>query len=599
MATDFENLVLACKSLYTVAASLIEEHNKQRLKYRTLKLGNSDRSNAESYVWGQSVPEILYKIAQDPELARYIVDVELDNQQTIQRVLQYEEIEGFPGEGEEEPSEAGKAIRSLLQNSDYLSQINSSPEFVDEWLRRIMMQGDDEVDEDRVDYATLFFLTLLPNIETLTLGEHWFRTHSFETVLAPTEAERRSWAASDEISRSAPELMELIIKRANDETLQGQALAKLRTLNPTRDVDHQTGVEAIAAIPFLALNSMREFYHASGKALVNVKPERDYCCNFHIPGADDYQHDSGSDDGNEEVDEDEAGSKQNDEDQNEEDDEGGDDESNDEDEDNNDDDDDDDDCDSDSNEPRRKREDPTYHDRSDHFMHPKYPVLGRNVEQVILSDIVLFEDTCYTMFRDMKKLKRLEIHYSGKDEFGTEFDANGCITAIMYCVGATLDSLYISAGIIHPESTLLRQSMHDFKVLRHLELDTVFFVNSGGSVGPDFMEVDEDEDMSNNGPIEPLLYILPPCLQTFTLVVPCVDVESLPLLFENFAEERAEHLPNLKSVTLRIRRHDCWAQEFEDAETLAEQVVQFAQENGLEIEGDGESDDEAADVEDE
>lgn len=127
--------------------------------------------------------------------------------------------------------------------------------------------------------------------------------------------------------------------------------------------------------------------------------------------------------------------------------------------------------------------------------------------------------------------------------------------------------------------------MHDFTALRHLELDLLLFVNGWGSVGVDWMEVDEDEQMSNNGAIEPLLYILPPCLETFTLRVPCVDVEHLSQLFENFTEERAEHLPNLTTVTLKVRTHDCWSQEFEDAEALVEQVVQFAKENGLEVEG--------------
>lgn len=216
---------------------------------------------------------------------------------------------------------------------------------------------------------------------------------------------------------------------------------------------------------------------------------------------------------------------------------------------------------------------------------PKYPVLGKNVELVKLDDIVLFEDSCDAMFRDMKKLKTLHINYSAKDEFGTEIEANGCITALMHCLGSTLETLTISAGEVHPTSSdLLRQSMHDFTALRHLELDTVFFVNGWGSVGVDFIDIDEDEDKSNNGAIEPLLYILPPCLETFTLGVACVDVEHLPQLFENFAEERAEHLPNLKTVTLRVRTQDCWSQEFEDAETLVEEVVQFAKDNGLGVE---------------
>lgn len=305
VAADFENLVVSCKSLHSLVASLIEEHNKQRMQYRTLKLEYND---AQSYSWGRSVPEILYKIAQDPELARYVVHVDLLNQQTVQDTKQDGGAEWFTYNEGEEYSKAEVAIRGLLQSSDYVSQINPSAEFADEWLRRILGEGADETVEDGVDYSTLFLLTLLPNIETLALGNRWSQFSDVETVLVPEEGTRNS----DEISRSAPELMELIIKRANDETLRGQSLAKLRILYPTRDIEPQGGDDMVTVMPFLALNSLREFHHESGWAMPKVKPENDACCSFHMyeyefPGRDSGSHDDsdGSETGSQQDDQDE------------------------------------------------------------------------------------------------------------------------------------------------------------------------------------------------------------------------------------------------------------------------------------------------------
>ncbi|OAQ62803.1 F-box domain-containing protein [Pochonia chlamydosporia 170] len=122
-----------------------------------------------------------------------------------------------------------------------------------------------------------------------------------------------------------------------------------------------------------------------------------------------------------------------------------------------------------------------------------YPTLGKQVEVMKLKDYVITSGGAAVLFKNMQRLRVLELEYSMKDEIGYGWEINNFIWCMRKHIAGNLERLVLSAGQVWPDSALMECSMRAFKVLTHLELDTVFFVNSTGSMG-NLIDVEEESE---------------------------------------------------------------------------------------------------------
>lgn len=544
---DFESFALSCQAHYNAAQPLIKHHNTYRKKYRSVTFphqhGQSQDPNAI-----QSVPELLAQIAVDPKIANYIVHLDLHGR----HFLCYTE----PAVARFEASE--DALREILASSAYLKAIDGSSEYIEQWLVRLRTERGGYHEE--VDFATAFLLTLLPNLESLRLSKEW-KANTVDFI-----AER---GFNDQLEngfdRSIRDLVQLIIRRANDESLQGQPLSKLNTLLPTLDADTRMGFDMLCIVPFLALNSMRHVLFDLGYLLA--------CCTETSPplmnwdGGSDYDEDAdevyedsieddcetydeyGDLDGS---DESEVGeednmihSSQENTDQ-----------------------------DSQTNSEGRILGSPDSY--NNHFLSHRYPILGNNIKSLTLSDCFMGPDACVVLLRNMHNLKTFHFNYSRNPTSVDIWDIENFFQSLMHTVGPHLENLIMSASSVNNESEVITQPLHGFKALKHIELSTVFFVSGAGSVGVNW-------PCSNGNwrdPVPPLVEILPESLETLTLSVPCVDYACLTELCRFWGVSK--RLYNLKSVKLNVPRMDCWGNEFPHAERKVKIVKLLAEEYGFE-----------------
>lgn len=162
---DFENLALSCKAFHGAAQPLIKEHNKRR-KYHSFEFLD-DYSYQRDPKNISSVPELLAAIALEPQIAQYIVHLDLNHRASLD--WHQAAVDRFEA--------ARDALHKLLSESAYLKEIDSGSEYIDEWLTRLREGNDDGDDGDdnndrtqSVDYEAALLLTLLPNLESLKLS---------------------------------------------------------------------------------------------------------------------------------------------------------------------------------------------------------------------------------------------------------------------------------------------------------------------------------------------------------------------------------------------------------------------------------------------
>ncbi|CEJ80283.1 hypothetical protein VHEMI00477 [[Torrubiella] hemipterigena] len=179
----------------------------------------------------------------------------------------------------------------------------------------------------------------------------------------------------------------------------------------------------------------------------------------------------------------------------------------------------------------------------------------------------------------MKHLKTLHFDYYQKDWFGRQWDINGFVRSLANAVGSTLETLVLTDGYIFTGSHLISWHMHGSKVLKHMELSTVFFTNGRKSAG----ESNDDEfDHLNPGyVVRPLFKLLPPSLESFKLDVLSSHLETVKQLFRGFQKNRTESLPRLTMVELHVRTWDPWNQEFPNKDAQATAIKAFADSIGL------------------
>lgn len=541
---DFECLALSCKAFHGAAKPLIKEHNKRR-KYRSFKFPScySYQRDPKDIA---SVPELLAAIALEPEIAQYIVHLDLDHRDKLD--WHQSAVDRF---------EAGRdALHKLLSESTYLKEIDSSSEYIDEWRTRLRV-GDagNQYNEESVDYDAALLLTLLPNLESLKLTASW----TPQTVDFVGQGED---PVQDTFSLRIRDLVQLIVKRANDDSLHGQSLSKLHTLHDMSGVDGQSGVDMVCILPFLALNSLRHATHHFGFATtsgVNWYPQSD----------DDNQSNASGSDGAENNDKDSSmhvDDKQ--------------DEEHEEDEDDNN-------SQHSSNHSAKGSEPGGGEARKDWlerhanaFISPRYPVLGVNVETLSFTECVIDSDAITVFLRNMRNLKKLHFNYTMFDEYGDDWNIDGFMMGIMHTVGDNLEDLDISCGQVNPNSELLGSELDGFKVLKELGIPTTLFVNNAEWCG-----WDDENDWDD--PAGPIVEILPKSLESFGLFVPCADYECLVNLFRRWKMKREKMLPSLKDATLQVGRRDCWGNKFKDYERKEKIIALLAEDYGVEAHFEG------------
>lgn len=542
---DFESFVLACKAHYSAAQPLLKHHNTYRKKYRSVKFPNQRGQSSDPNAI-QSIPELLANIAVDPQIANYIVHLDLHRR----NFLSYTEpaVERFEASTD--------ALRELLTSSTYLKAIDGSSEYIEEWLARLRTENVGY--HNFVDFATAFLLTLLPNLESLRLSKEW-NTNGVEFVPGP----RYNEVVQDGFDLRIRDLVQLIITRANDESLHGQPLSKLNTLLPTIGEDAQLGWNMLCIVPFLALNSMRHVHFESGSFWASSNEPSPPLVN--CDGGSDYDEDADEDYEDSERDDCET-----------------DDEFSDQEE-----------CDeSESGNETHYSQDDTDQEESqsgdqvftlasadaynNHFLSMRYPVLGRNIESLTLKECFMDPDACAVLLRNMHNLKTLRFDCSRSRRFGDVWDIENFFQSLMHTVGPHLETLIMSVSAIGDERNVLTQPLHAFKSLKHLELSTVLFVTGAGSIGVDWPSGDRDWI----GPVPPLVDILPRSLEMLTLSVPCVDYSCLMELCRFWHDNPT--LSNLKKVKVKIPTVDFWGNEYAHAERKAKIVQLLAEEYGFE-----------------
>ncbi|KAM3540502.1 hypothetical protein ARSEF1564_006586 [Beauveria bassiana] len=132
-----------------------------------------------------------------------------------------------------------------------------------------------------------------------------------------------------------------------------------------------------------------------------------------------------------------------------------------------------------------------------------FPTLGRNLEIMKLNHYDICGHSAKVLFKDMHKLRVLEMEYSTRDEvMGKGFQADLCMRSVITGTFASLEKLVFTGRELWPDTDVVECSFREFKRLKYLELSTVFFVNGAGSMSPEdaesFLEKDASEESSED-----------------------------------------------------------------------------------------------------
>ncbi|KAK8044232.1 F-box protein [Apiospora rasikravindrae] len=533
---DFESLALTSKRMYALSRPLLARHNELRSRYRSFRLGQSSTDlQVLATIDPLCVPELLLDIAADPIIARYIVHADLGDRVYVNdaiddggRIDDYKIKERL-----QHPDERDR-LRALVNESRHLAMLDLSP---NAWFANIV--NDEYGLAGEPDYPVAFLLSLLPNLESLALGNEWW---DGDRHPRPASLGLEGGLYGDRPS-AASDLLHLLVTRANDdgglEADQDCPLRKLRILRPIYDVDEQYGASLEGIAPFLALNSLREVQYKHGvlDSVARIKGETDLVGIVDQEGKQDGENRDGG---------------------------------------------------------QYEKEDEIVAVR---LVLPvqvtgRYAVLGPNLEILILDDTVVSAEAAGLLFKDMHHLKVLELYYSMKDEIGWEWDVNRFLANVANGAGQHLERLALTAGVLGPDHARLLlpdngdlEDLHGFRALTYLELDTKLFIASGAdcfidSSDPDCMPTPV-ADIAG-GSVPSLVDVAPPTVREFVLHVPgtAEDRTVMEALFCDWAERRRDALLDLVRVEVVVHGEDAlggaledWAEQYE--------IARFCMANGI------------------
>ncbi|PQK08072.1 hypothetical protein BB8028_0001g01510 [Beauveria bassiana] len=131
-----------------------------------------------------------------------------------------------------------------------------------------------------------------------------------------------------------------------------------------------------------------------------------------------------------------------------------------------------------------------------------FRTLGRNLEIMKLNHYDICGHSAKVLFKDMHKLRVLEMDYSTRDEvMGKGFQADLFMRSVITGTFASLEKLVFTGRELWPDTDVVECSFREFTRLKYLELSTIFFVNGAGSMSPEdaesFLEKDTIEESSD------------------------------------------------------------------------------------------------------
>ena len=230
----FESFLLTCKAVLVIGESFISRYNQLRKTYQHFKYLPPPYRWVETPGTFVSSIQLLREIIHEPIIARYIQNADFKYEQILDN-CDPKLVEILC-----EDSDINAGLSRLLNESPYLRAAGENPA---KWLDAILSgQG--------LRYATTFLLTLLPNVRKLATPANW---KHLEAGSSPESPETPNiWRVLD-----------VIVKRANDDVTGSASLAKLKSLNPMCIKGYDNRHEMQNVTPFLAIESIREFNGAS------------------------------------------------------------------------------------------------------------------------------------------------------------------------------------------------------------------------------------------------------------------------------------------------------------------------------------------------
>ena len=239
----FESFTLTCRKIYTLCEDRLAKHNQLRrmyrnFRYKRLRSAANDPDFQDRHdIWSSLA--LIHAIGQEPLIARYIITADLKGGVAFDEYADdTEEAETIYQRTIAELKSSG-SLRQLLEQSSHLREAG---EDVQDWFDSLVKDGEE------IHHADTFLLTLLPNVEKVSLSENC-RDQPFPDN--PPEGTPDIWKLLDVIPRLA---------NTNDATA---SLSKLKVIEPTPFAGYECRYAMQTMAPLLAINSMREFYGGS------------------------------------------------------------------------------------------------------------------------------------------------------------------------------------------------------------------------------------------------------------------------------------------------------------------------------------------------
>ena len=212
----FEGVALTCQKIYTLCKPFIEHHNRLRSQFQNFTY--YEKMSDPSFTI-RTAFDLITRIAVEPVVARYIRDADF-------KVDTQRRPRGFLAD-----ASRGGAVARLLAESPYLEQAGL------DW-KEIYAKIEEDLEAARYSqHAAAFLLTLLPNVEILTLPKQW----------KPLDA--------------TDKLIDTVIFKAQQSYLpyHGPSLAQVTRFGPSVSLGPQERFELEWATPFLALPHIQSF----------------------------------------------------------------------------------------------------------------------------------------------------------------------------------------------------------------------------------------------------------------------------------------------------------------------------------------------------
>ena len=224
----FENFMLTCKDVYAVGEAFIPKHNELKKKYGQFEYPSfrEDRVDTNPYL---SSMQLLQDIIKEPLIVRYFRDVNFEDE----RIIHINEPDSNLIDAFRANAQFKNDLLRLLGSSTYLRLAKQNPQ---EWLDAILGNRG-------YLYSATLLLTMLPNVEKLSLPAFWI---SFP-------------------GQKASSVLNIITQRANDDKNGTASLGRLSTVGLSTSTrpgwSHCFQTQDPAT--FLNITSVREFHGAN------------------------------------------------------------------------------------------------------------------------------------------------------------------------------------------------------------------------------------------------------------------------------------------------------------------------------------------------